>query len=299
MRISERLRYETVSNRINNARDQNSQAMEELASQRRVEKLSDDPIGASQIIRYRDNIDTLRQLQTNIEYSKGFLERSEEALQAINNNLIRAKELAVAMSNDTYDQNSRSATAREIREILDEVIQLGNTTFNGRFVFGGFRNQTPTLSLEGDFMGDDGIVHLEVSPGNFRPVSLNGRDVFEANPDEVARGHFNMITALNLLHDGMMNNDKDQMHKAMYEVEFQLDKTSSGLATLGAMSNALRETGNRLSGDEIVLREQLSKTQDADIYHSTSEFKRTEAVLQGTLMASTKLLQPSLLNFLQ
>jgi flagellar hook-associated protein 3 FlgL len=65
------------------------------------------------------------------------------------------------------------------------------------------------------------------------------------------------------------------------------------------MSNALRETGNRLSGDEIVLRDQLSKTQDADIYHSTSEFKRTEAVLQGTLMASTKLLQPSLLNFLQ
>ena len=51
MRISERLRYETVSNRINDAKEQNSQAMEELASQRRVEKLSDDPIGASQIIK--------------------------------------------------------------------------------------------------------------------------------------------------------------------------------------------------------------------------------------------------------
>ena len=299
MRISERLRYETVSNRINDAKEQNSQAMEELASQRRVEKLSDDPIGASQIIRYRDQIENLRQFQTNIEYSKGFLERSEEALQAINNNLIRAKELAVAMSNDTYDQNSRDATGREIREILDEIIQLGNTTFNGRYVFGGFRNQTPTLNLDGEFMGDDGIVHLEVSAGNFRPVSLNGRNVFEATPEEMKRGHFNMITSLNLLYDGMTSNDKDEIHRAMNELEHQLEKTSSGLATLGAMTNAISGTASRLSGDENLAREQLSNVQDADIYKSTSEFKRTEAVLQGTLMASTKMLQPSLLNFLQ
>ena len=299
MRISERLRYETVAGRINDAKEQNSNAMEELSSQRRIEKLSDDPVGSSQIIRFRDQIENVRQFQTNIEYSKGFLERSEEALQAINNNLIRAKELSVAMSNSTYDPASREATSREIREIMDEIITLGNSTFNGRYVFGGFRNQTPTLNLDGDFMGDDGIVHLELSPGNFRPVSLNGRDVFEATPEEMKKGHFNMIESLNLLYNGMHNSDPDAIHRAMNELEHQLDKTSAGIASIGAMSTAIIETGARLSGDETTLRDQLSKVQDSDMYHASSEFKRTEAVLQGTLMASTKLLQPSLLNFLQ
>ena len=299
MRISERLRYETVAGRINDAKEQNSNAMEELSSQRRIEKLSDDPVGSSQIIRFRDQIENVRQFQTNIEYSKGFLERSEEALQAINNNLIRAKELSVAMSNSTYDPASREATSREIREVMDEIITLGNSTFNGRYVFGGFRNQTPTLNLDGDFMGDDGIVHLELSSGNFRPVSLNGRDVFEATPEEVKKGHFNMIESLNLLYNGMSNNDTDSIHRAMNELEHQLDKTSAGIASVGAMSTAINETGARLSGDETTLREQLSKVQDSDMYHASSEFKRTEAVLQGTLMASSKLLQPSLLNFLQ
>ena len=299
MRISERLRYETVAGRVNDAKEQNSNAMEELSSQRRIDKLSDDPVGSSQIIRFRDQIENVRQFQTNIEYSKGFLERSEEALQAINNNLIRAKELSVAMSNGTYDPSSREATSREIREILDEIITLGNSTFNGRYVFGGFRNQTPTLNLDGDFMGDDGIVQLELTSGNFRPVSLNGRDVFEATPDELKKGHFNMIESLNLLYNGMHNNDTDAIHRAMNELEHQLNKTSAGIASIGAMSTAINETGARLSGDETTLRDQLSKVQDVDMYQASSEFKRTEAVLQGTLMASTKLLQPSLLNFLQ
>jgi len=203
------------------------------------------------------------------------------------------------MSNSTYDPSSREATSREIREIMDEIITLGNSTFNGRYVFGGFRNQTPTLNLDGDFMGDDGIVHLELSSGNFRPVSLNGRDVFEATPEEMKKGHFNMIESLNLLYNGMHNNDPDSIHRAMNELEHQLDKTSAGIASVGAMSTAINDTGARLSGDETTLRGHLSKVQDSDMYHASSEFKRTEAVLQGTLMASTKLLQPSLLNFLQ
>ena len=43
----------------------------------------------------------------------------------------------------------------------------------------------------------------------------------------------------------------------------------------------------------------VSKVEDADMFKATSDFKRTETALQTTLMASNKLLQPSLLNFLQ
>ena len=35
------------------------------------------------------------------------------------------------------------------------------------------------------------------------------------------------------------------------------------------------------------------------MFKASSDFKQTEAILQSTLMASNKLLQPSLMNFLQ
>ncbi len=293
------MRYDQVEKRVHDAKTDNAHAMDRLSSQKEITKLSDNPIGASQIIRTRDQIQDIQQFQTNIEYSKGFLERSETALQSVADNLMRAKELSVGMANDTYDANSRDASAREVKEMIDEVVQLGNTTFNGRYIFAGFRNQTPPLSLEGDYLGDDGKIFLQVSPNDFRQVNVGGREVFEASPDDQQKGHFNMINTLEVLYEGMKQNDKDGIRRAMGELDFQLEKTSSSQATLGAMWNSLHQTGDRLNSEETINRAKLSKVQDTDIYDATSEFKRTETVLQGTLQASTKLLQPSLFNFMQ
>ncbi len=299
MRISERMRYDTVSNRIHDAKGQNAHAMERLSSQKDVQKLSDDPVAATGIIRFREKIDAAKQYQTNIEYSRGFLDRSEEAMQALNDNLIRAKELSVAMANDSYDGMSRDATGREVREIIDEVIQIGNTTFNGRYIFAGFRNQTPPLTVDGDYLGDDGAIFLQMSPANFRQINVPGRGVFEASPDEREKGHSNLVHTLEVLYDGLQSNNKDMIRSAMSELDFQLEKATSNQATIGAISNSLKETAARLSSEDVTMRASLSKLQDADMYDATSEFKRTETVLQSTLLSSTKLLQPSLLNFLQ
>lgn len=299
MRISERMRYDIVANRVHDAKESNAKALERMSSQKDIQKLSDNPVGASQIIRYRDHIGDLQQFQTNIEYSKGMLERSESALQSISDSLIRAKELAVGMSNDTFDHNSREATSREIRELMDDVVQNANTTFNGRYIFGGFRNQTPALSMDGDYLGDDGAIFLQMSPGNFRQVNLQSRNLFEAAPDERQAGHLDMVHTMQILYEGLQSDDKTMIHTAMNELDHQLEKTTSYHATLGAMWNSMKDTGDRLNSEETIMRGRLSKVQDTDMYDATSEFKRTETVLQGTLMASTKLLQPSLLNFLQ
>lgn len=299
MRVSERMRYEQVSNRVEGAKERNGKQLDRLATQKDILALSDDPVGAKQAIRFRDSLSDVVQFQKNIEYSNGLLERSEAALSSIADNLIRAKELAIAMSNDSYDASARQATAREVREIMEELVQLGNTTFNGRYIFGGFRNQTPPLNLDGDYMGDDGALFLQISKGNFRQVNLQARYLFEADAGERQSGHFNMLHAMEVLYEGLMASDKEAIHKAVDELDFQLEKTTSNHATLGGMWRSLKDTYERLDSERVSTTKSLSEVEDADIYDATSEFKRTEVVLQGTLLASTKLLQPSLLNFLQ
>jgi flagellar hook-associated protein 3 FlgL len=293
------LRYDQVQHRVETAKAQNARELDRLATQKDILNLSDDPIGAKQAIRLRDSLSDTTQFQKNIDYSKGMIERSEAALNGISDNLIRAKELAVAMSNDTYDQSSKEATAREVREIMEEIVQLGNTTFNGRYIFSGFRNQTPPLNLEGDYMGDDGALFLQVSRGNFRQVNLQARQLFEASADDRAQGHYNMLTVMEVFYEGLMSGSKDSIHKALAELDFQLEKTSSHQATLGGMWRALSDTGTRLESESEMTKKQLSSVEDSDMYDATSEFKRTETALQSTLQASTKLLQPSLFNFMQ
>ena len=85
----------------------------------------------------------------------------------------------------------------------------------------------------------------------------------------------------------------------MHELEYQMDKNISYQATLGSIHNGISETERRVEISSDLSKGELSKTEDVDMFKASSDFKQTEAILQSTLMASNKLLQPSLMNFLQ
>jgi flagellar hook-associated protein 3 FlgL len=65
------------------------------------------------------------------------------------------------------------------------------------------------------------------------------------------------------------------------------------------MWNSINNTQARISKEVDASKGTLSEIEDADALKVTSDFKKTEATLQSTLLASNKVLQPSLLNFMQ
>ncbi len=299
MRVSDRQRYDIANSRVNQAKEDNANMLEQLSTQKRINRISDDPIGSGQMLKRRTQINNSDQFQKNIEYSKGYIERTEASLTGIYDFLIRAKELSVGLANDTYDASSRKAASGEMRQIVDGVIGLANSTYGNRYIFGGFRSLTPPVSADGRFTGDDGAIFLQIDDGRFRQINLQARDLFEPNLEERQGGRFGMIHTLETLKDGLDRDDKQAIRKAMDELDHQLNKASSYQATLGSIYNALEENGRRLELTKEMTQEDLSRIEDADVYKASSDFKRTETVLQSTLMASNKLLQPSLMNFLQ
>ena len=297
--MTDRHRYEIVGTRVEASKGQNAKDLERLSTLRRINRLSDDPNGVAAGVNIKDRIASNQQFQKNIEFSKGMLERSETALAGMQENLMRLKELGIGMANDTNDHTSRLAASEEVREILKELVQLGNTTFSNRYIFSGFRSGTPSLSLDGKFLGDDGALMLQVGENQFQQVNLQSRDLFESNADERAAGHTNMIDMVEGLLAGLTNNSKDGIRFAIGELDFQLDKAASFQARVGSVVSGLNGATERASRNVDVDKETLSGVFDADIFEASTDFKRSEAVLQSTLLASNKLLQPSLLNFLQ
>lgn len=296
MRISDGHRYAVATNRIELAKNNNTDAMNILSSQKRINKLSDDPIGAARAIKQMERIDSSRTFQKNIDFTKGFIETAESALTGIGDRLIRAKELAIAMANDSYDSKSREATSREVKEIVNEVIQLSNSNYNNRYVFSGFRTETPPVSASGRYLGDDGSIYLQVEDDNFKQINISGRELFTNVNDE---NHMNLVDGINMLKEGLELDDKQAIYKSIDELSHQLEKVTSYQANVGATWNAINNAQQRLEFQEVNGQEILSRLEDADVYKATSDFKRTESILQSTLTASNKLLQPSLLNFLK
>jgi len=299
MRISERLRYDMTNERVDRAKAGNSAMMEQISSLKKINRLSDDPTGAARVLRGRDRLKALEQFQKNAEYSKGYMERSETALSGIHDSLIRAKELSVAMANSTYGPESREAASREVRELLNTVVSLANTRFAGRYVFSGFRTQTPALSSDGRFLGDDGAIFLPIEDGENQKINIQARYLFEPTHTERGQSRAGMIDTLDTLYVGLVENDSQLITHAMSELDHQLDKASTYQATIGSMYGAVEGMIKRLELDSEHTLDTVSKIEDVDMFRASSDFKRTETVLQSTLLAANKLLQPSLLNFMQ
>ena len=299
MRVAENQRFRQVNDQVATAKNNNARSLDDASTFKAIREISDNPVGMSRAIRYKDQISTQEQHVKNMELTKGYMETSEQALSSITDNLIRARELSIGMANDSNNGSSRESVAREIREIIDEVVMLGNSNYNGRFVFAGFRNQTPPLTEDGNFIGDDGKIFVEVSPGAFNNINLTARELFTPNEEERMKGHFNMVHGLQNLYEGLVNNDKAEIQRGMAELDFHMEKVTSFQANIGGMWNSLNNTQSRVSRDIESAKGRLSNIVDADAFEVMSDFKKTETILQSTLLAANKALQPSLLNFLQ
>jgi flagellar hook-associated protein 3 FlgL len=299
MRISEKHRHDLTNTRIESAKADNVDNLEQLATLKKINRISDDPIGTSKVIRGRDSVKNMEQFNKNVDFSRGFLEKTEASLGGIVDNLIRAKEISVLLANASYDASSRSAVSEEVKQIISEVISLANSSYANRFVFSGFRTHTPALSLDGTYLGDDGAIFVQIDDTSFRQINIQARELFEASPEERAANHCSMIDSINMLKVGLEKNDVPLIHQSMNELDHQLEKATGARAKLGALYGALNAAAGRLSLNINTAKENLSKVEEADIFKATSDFKRSESVLQNTLMASNKMLQPSLINFIK
>ncbi len=299
MRVSEQQRFWSTGQRIDRAKTDNLEALSKLSSQKKINALHDDPVGAEQAIKIKSEMKEVDSFQKNVSFSKGFLDTAETSLSAIHGGLTRAHELSIAMANDSNGAASRASTAREIRQIMNEIMQLANSKYAGKYVFSGFRTQSPTLGEDGSFLGDDGEIFLQVESGNFKKINISGRELFTASSEEAEKGHVGMVESMQLLVSGLENNEKNTIFKAIDEIEYQVDKTSNIHASVGAVWTAVSDVQKRVELKKEQAATALSQIEDADLYQATSDFKRTESVLNSTLIASNKLLEPSLINFIK
>ncbi len=294
MRVSDNMRFSQINDHISKAKRENLDALEKLSSQKRVSNLHDDPIGVTKILQHRSRLGELENFQKNITFSRGFLDTTESAIAGLQEKLARAHELSIGMASDTAGPEMKQITEKEIAEITGEVVQLANTKFNDRYVFSGFRSRAPALSQDGKYLGDDGEIYLQIESDSFKKINLSGRDLFEPSPDEKQKGFRGMVDTLQELSRGLQNNNKSQIYDAVKNLQFHLDRSASFQSSVGAISTTLDQTEKRLEEEKIRESSTLSNLEDADMFKISSDYKRTESILQSTLMASSKLLQPSL-----
>lgn len=199
MRVTQQTIAIQVNDGLQRAYLRLARAQEQVTSGRRINHLSDDPIGATRALRLRGFEDSLAQYQRNLQNNLPFLEGADTVLADVVTALTRVKEIALAMANDINGPVERQAAAVEIAQIRDQLISQANTKIENRFLFGGFRNGSAPFVAGGsriDYVGDTNEIVIQTNPTSTLPINLIGSEVYQGAGVVGGQGVFDILQDL-------------------------------------------------------------------------------------------------------
>ncbi|HCD2001922.1 TPA: flagellin FliC [Citrobacter farmeri] len=121
-----------TQNNLNKSQSTLSSAIERLSSGLRINSAKDDAAGQAIANRFTSNIKGLTQASRNANDGISIAQTTEGALNEINNNLQRVRELTVQATNGTNSDSDLTSIQNEITQRLNEIDRVsGQTQFNG------------------------------------------------------------------------------------------------------------------------------------------------------------------------
>jgi flagellar hook-associated protein 3 FlgL len=163
MRVSNRTIYQSINDRLSAIADQLRTVNEQIASGKKINRLSDDPIGLTHALRLKKVLSQMGQYGKNVEHGQSWLNLTESSLQNVNTLVIRAKEIANQMATGTYSGAQRSSAAWEIQNLMEQLVQIGNTKLTGRYIFSGYKEDTAAFT-------DDLYIHNAIANSGNNPA---------------------------------------------------------------------------------------------------------------------------------
>jgi flagellar hook-associated protein 3 FlgL len=298
MRITNGMQSANMLRSLQGSNERSYKLQEQLSTGRRLNRPSDDPIGVARSLKYSRDLSENEQYTKNVKDAMSILDAADTALSGTGDVLHRLQEIAVYGANDSLPQASKDALALEVDELIGQLVQLGNSTHSGTYIFAGEKVLTKPYTLVPGtpdtvtYSGNAGKINYEIAPGVTDNVNYTGPEVF----GPVSNDLFTHAIALaGQLRTGtpatiqpmetLLNADQDNL------LEYR--------ATIGAKYNKMELSATRLGSSYITINAQIAATEDTDIAEATMQLKLEENVYNAALAVGARVIPPSLVDFLK
>lgn len=142
----------------------------QLSTGKEISKPSDDPYKASRIVKMYADIAGNEQYNDNITDVTNFLDVTDTSITQISNLYSRVRELLVSAGNAAYGSEQMQSIQDEMKVKVDQLAQLLNTSFDGKYVFGGTKVDSKPVTVV------DGKIQYADANGNGLPTVYKNSD---------------------------------------------------------------------------------------------------------------------------
>ena len=288
MRIANRYIFESIKYNLGSISEELSKVNEIATTGKKINNLSDDPVGLTQSLTIQSDLAGFEQMGRNIDFGNSWLNASESALTNVETILSDTKALCIQMANGTMGADQRSAAAETVQNNFEEIVSLANTNVAGNYIFSGTKTDTIPFDQDGTYNGDNSPFTIKISQNSTIEIGSDGDAVFGT-----------VFNTLSDLKADLESNNIGGIMDAMDKLDTHFDDISSKISDVGSKMNRM-EIKNKIYQDlNFTNTERLSKIEDADIAEAVMNLKAAELTYQAALASSSKVMTLSLVDYLQ
>jgi flagellar hook-associated protein 3 FlgL len=273
---------------------QNTSSLD-LATGTRINKPSDDPAGAAQMVintAQSSQADTFLRSITSVT---GLLQTADSTLSSVVTALQRAISLGVEGANGTLSDSDRADVANELTGIKQQLLSLANTPYQGEFIFSGTSTVQPfvtdaTSSSGVTYNGNTGTNSVEVGQSYSLQINQAGSQLFTSVSGNVFQSISDLIKAL------QTNNGIDN---AVSEVSDAFNHITGQRVFYGNALNQLQAQQTYLNSEKVNFATVADSISATDMAATSTQFTQSQEAIQADLAAMSRMSQNSLFDYLK
>ncbi len=297
MRITNKMMTNNVLHNINNNKNLLSTLENQYSTGKKIQKPSDDPIVAVRALKLRTNLSELNQyVEKNIPDALSWMDTTESSLTVVNEILRQMNTYCNQGANDTLTAEDRNSIVENLEQLKQHIYQEGNSNYAGRYVFSGYKTDTPlvfneptdeyTYQITEPLCGDD--ISAEFKIVNNVDINLFDKE----NPDAFDKTMPNQIQfyRMRLGYGNLEEGVSIQYTDGSTDAEGYLVKTEVSVANGGITQKQLTDPDAYQPGDDEVyfiaetgelvfgknMYEKVRKSEHIDVTYTKQKFETNE-----------------------
>ncbi len=263
-------------------------AEEQAITGLKVNRPSDAPGQITQINRLRETIADQQLYVDNAVSAQTWIGSMDQVLGEAESVLTRAREIAMQMANESYNEDDLAAAAIELEGLQEQFLNLANSDVGGRYLFAGADYRTvPFTDISGTYVASSDAPSTLVGDDTYVDTGLVGSDVFSDG-----------FAALADLTSALQDGDHDAVSASLTALDDGRQQVIHEWEAVGFAFSRVEDAMSAAEGMEAVLTESLNGLVVADPEEAYTRLIETRTSYEAALQVASSGFDLSLFKFI-
>ena len=301
MRVTTQMLTSGFAFNLNEHLNRLDKEQEMIASGKKVNRPSDDPTNASTILDLKHRIRVNEQYKKNAQDALMRLGVLENYFNDVQNNITRARDLAIQGANKVLSKSDLKGIAVEVNQILEHVFSIANKENMGQYVFGGTQSTKAPFKATRDDAGEITAVEAtgDISGVVTRQISDEEKMPISSSTDGLFTGDDNLFDKLISLRDALREGNTDKITKSIGALKDVSEVVIQRLSEVGVHYSHVQEQMSEIDLDSQTLTSAMADLEDTDFAKTMIDLQTEQVAYQAALQVGGQLIQQSFVNFLR